>query len=534
MKKRALICWVKNRSLLILLLGISFTYANYFVNRNNLDRNWDRAMYHDYIARGFQHGWLIKDWQAAGLNTWLSAFAEWPLMVFEHVLKPNIADKVLGVVCAVGTTLIVWMLAKEIFPRNEDIEYVFGATLLSIASPFFLAELGTTFQNWSTTPLVLAGIQQLLKARRKRGNHHEIVAGVLLGIAVSLKVNNYIFLVAVLLTFLFSILLNFDSIREFKKTFVRFTLGSLFGLTPFLLWSFYVYSKMKNPIFPFFNAFFRSPYYANENFRDLRWKADGIQTVWSFLTGWHKGSAFSELQSFEPSIFLFTWFLLFVVLLHTTTLRKFQIKPKRESITNDQYFLIWFCLSLSAWTFVFFYARYLEPIEVSAGIAFSILVKVIASRSKNMKASSRSILSLGIAIAFSFLVVPNWTQASALNAFAENSSRWGSPVTTAVSKSSGILLTAGNPTSFLRLSSPKVDHMIRTDFGPIPDNFKHMIVTAYESGDNISYVRAGSLFDSTQINAEIANSTGLKISFDWICVTLQGPIAVPYEVCQLH
>jgi hypothetical protein len=526
--------YLKLRGNLSLLFSLFLTgsYATYYMNRTGLDRNWDRAMYHDYVARALQHGWLSQDWLAAGLNTWISPFGEWPLLISEHLFSPNLGGKVLGIMCAVATTLSVWILAKEVFPGISEGGYVIGATLLSITSPFFLGEIGTTFQNWLTTPFILFGIQQLLRANRKGVWRNNVIAGGCLGVAVAVKTTNFIYLLAALCLYLFLIIGKKQSKRKIRKAFTGFVLGSSLALVPFIAWSSYVYSKVKNPVFPFFNAIFKSPYYAYVNFRDLRWHSNGIHTLWTFLTGWHSGIPFSELPSFEPVIFLFSWSLLIALFVVLFTRRYSILEIERFEFTSGHYFLAWYCISLILWTELFFYSRYLEPIEVGAGVAFATMVRFLVSSTRRNILVSNIFLFFGILFSFMLLFVPNWTHASAAGDLASKTVRWESPLTSETSKSSGILLTSGNPTAFLRLSSPKIEHMIRVDFDKLPKSFTQIIVKAFDSKSNIFYVRGGSSFNGQQISTEVSSATGMTITAKWQCKNLEGPIAVPYQLCK--
>ena len=488
------------------------------------DRNWDRAAYHDYVARAFTAGWLDSDWLAAGVTTWTAPFAEWPIIFFEILAGPFVGDILFGVFTAIGISYSIYYLAFTLFKSSEYCsELVVFSTLSGFLAPFFLSELGTTFaSSFSAIPIVFS-IAHLIKFYQFQNMKFIFYSALESALAVNLKLTNYIFTISLALC----IWLVFRK----KKIFLNFAWLYIAGLIPSILWWCQTYSKMRNPIFPFFNSVFNSPFFPRTNFRDWRWKFDGWNSVEGIFTGWLYGKPISELKSFNlllssALVIAFAWALfslLFLVFGNTNVYLKIP--------THEKIFLLWFLVSFCLWEIQFAYSRYFEALEILAGIVLSIFLKLVFS-SCNFKTSQRLItLSILISAALMTLHVPNWTEASASPGTLTKNSRWASGLTSELKNAEGIILVAGSPVSFVRLTSPGLSHMIRIDMGKIPKKYVQEINSALTKKQKLQILAAGESITKSKIMLMLGdNLPGVSVKLG-TCQNIDGPINVPYMLC---
>ncbi len=157
------------------------------------------------------------------------------------------------------------------------------AILLCVLSPLWWSELGTSFFNSWTSPLLLWGLYVLLKttASSQPLRKYIILSGMLFGFTVGLKLTNAIFCVALFIALIFMV-----HDRGWSRI-VRFSgfliLGGVLGFGLTAWWNWYLWREWGSPVFPLYNAIFKSPYFDFVNYRDMRFYFSSLQDFLSFI-----------------------------------------------------------------------------------------------------------------------------------------------------------------------------------------------------------------------------------------------------------
>jgi len=144
--------------------------------------------------------------------------------------------------------------------KNKFIPVIF-CTILAGSSPMLLYALSFESTDIQPAILVLGGFYLFIKTIFNNSSKFRyyliFMAMLLVGMAVGLKYVSVSFAIA----FILSIICLYKKIENPKKTVFVMFLGLLIG---FIItdgyWMYFLYSKFKNPVFPYFNNIFKSPY----------------------------------------------------------------------------------------------------------------------------------------------------------------------------------------------------------------------------------------------------------------------------------
>ena len=236
------------------------------------DANWDLQNYHLYNAFQFLHDRIKKDFMVAGVQSYLNPILDLPyyyLSVEWFQNSPKIVAFVMGLPYGVVVFLCLF-ISNEIcksLPKPKKLE-VFLAAAFGLTGTIVLSEVGTTFNDIQISVIVLLALLFELKVV-DRENDKGIMSGVLLGIAAGLKITSVIFAPAMLV----AILITSKSFHSALRA--GFLFCFFWGVGFSIVGGFWAYKLFKyfgNPLFPFFNSAFHSPWYALDyDGRDIKY-----------------------------------------------------------------------------------------------------------------------------------------------------------------------------------------------------------------------------------------------------------------------
>ena len=509
----------------VFFFGAILTAVHFF--QHNLDRNWDRASTHDYVFYSFMNATMTNDWLAASQGTWTNPLSELPIYSFEAILGAKYGGLVLTLLIMILISIEILVIINMLFSNELNRFLRIITIVLSLLSPFWLAEVGTTFQNWVSVPVVLLGVIFLVKHQPnlQTAKRNLLLSGIFFGFAAGFKLTNALYALALILSIFVFAILKRDA--QVLKLLLRTSGGIAIGISIFVPWMAWVWREMENPIFPNFNKFFQSQYYPNEDFRDSRWMFDSFGDLLSVVSGWSYGSNTAELRAFDPRLPII--FLLSIGLSLFVASKVFSKKGEKVNSFNEQQtrFLIWSLLSVLIWVRVFFYSRYLEPVEMLYGV----IILLLLTRISLDRIKQQLVLPFIVLVSFNLMVVPNWTTASSTPGMGNSDNRWDSPLSEKAREIDGVLLVMGEPVSFIRLVSPKVSNMIRIDAFSLPPKYLKIAATALENGEHLYVIAGGGTIDEgvIQDNIKRVNPSNLVVRLE--CQELIGPITVKYNLC---
>lgn len=316
---------------------------------------YDLLHYHYYNGFAFANDRLDYDVAPAGIHTFFNPLADFVSWFFIRRLNtsPAVYYTLTGTVF--GVLLFVCLQINRLFFKSKTAI----ALSLILASTGFATwfQIGTASNEIPVAVLVLTALYLMLKDEKV------CFAAFLLGAATGLKLTAATYcLSSGIVFFLFN-----------AGNFKRVALFALCGVAGFLatdgFWAYRLYSLYQNPVFPFFNAVFDSPWFAAVNFSVHDFEAPQIdKSLLSMiflpllLISVSKGS---EPTLDHINFSDFRW--LFASLLAAAYL----FRRKKINLNKREKFLaLWLIVSYVVWFKAFLVVRYLIPVETMLPVFF--------------------------------------------------------------------------------------------------------------------------------------------------------------------
>lgn len=231
------------------------------------DANWDLLNYHYYDVFAWLHGREEVDLAVGQLQTLFNPLLYLPAYLGMEYLDPRLYAALCGATQGLGLVL-VWCIANIAWPAGASLRRS-GPLLVALTAgcgAAFLTQLGTSFSDTLLALPLLGALRLILAADGQSARRPALLlflAGVLGGIACGLKPVTGIYALA-----LGAALASLPG--TLRTRCVRLSLLLAGGLTGFLAssgwWCWHVWRLTGNPLFPYYNNIFRSPWYWNERF----------------------------------------------------------------------------------------------------------------------------------------------------------------------------------------------------------------------------------------------------------------------------
>jgi hypothetical protein len=245
------------------------------------NQHWDLLNYHYYAGFSVVNDRLESDLFAASIQSYLNPTAYLP---FYWMVKAGLPDWVIGLTLALFVSLALWAiielaaLVTHDGSEGPDWLLVGVAAALAFVAPVFLAQVGSTFADATTSVLVLWGYVLLLRKGDRTNATGIGLAGVLLGAALALKPTNLPFVLA-------SVCLVGTGAGR-KVTIQRFCVLAAACSAAVLIvaspWAWRLLEAFGNPVFPLMNGWFRSDAFAPVNFSHTRYLPATLQAALSY------------------------------------------------------------------------------------------------------------------------------------------------------------------------------------------------------------------------------------------------------------
>lgn len=384
---------IKNKSFFILFILIALL-AGHFVIYRGQDANFDLLNYHIYNGYAALSGRADLDIAPAYIMGFLHPFVDvLYYLVFFHIPFPvsSLIILFLQLLAIPGLFLLSGLLIED---KTEKFSRYAGnlAVILCIMAPLWISELGTSLSESLLCVLTTWGLFFILYTPENRRGLFRFLAGIMFGLASGLKLTNLIFSFSATLMFFYA---SWKKGELKAKNILLYMLGGIIG---FLLVSshyYFLFKKWGNPVFPFYNHLFQSPYFDLINWRDTRWQ---FESVWQFLAFLYQTALGTQKTS--ELVFADARFIIIFLLL---PLGLFNLKKKKQN-NNRTAFLLFYFLAFLIWSKFFAYQRYLVSTEILMGFVIWILIDGIVEN-KKIALASLAVISIICALA---IKIPDW------------------------------------------------------------------------------------------------------------------------------
>ena len=258
-------------------LGLGILFWAGFVILLGKDTSWDFRNYHWYAPYALLNHRMGMDVVVAHQASYYNPYLDIPFYWLATHTRAWIALGVLGAVQ--GANIVpLYLMARSALRVNvepADIKMMAGAlSLLGLVGALTLTEFGTTYYDNVMSVFVLTSLAILVLKRETLrqgplGNVAAIsaAAGLVSGMAMGLKLPEMPFCVG----FAAALLALGGS---WKHQVTRLLAGGIAGVIGVLIfsgpWMLYMYQLTGNPLFPYFNDYWKSPLALAAPYRDLR------------------------------------------------------------------------------------------------------------------------------------------------------------------------------------------------------------------------------------------------------------------------
>jgi len=374
---------------LFILCFFIFGFFSYFIGQ---DLNWDLLNYHYYGPYSLLNERLEIDCAPAQFTTYANPLLDLPFYYGSQIMKPWLVGFILGGVHGINFFLLLilsYLLFSNIGEKRRLVLSLICA-IVGVYAPMFILEFGTTFNDNLISIFVLSGLILMIKSysldlNNKKYLYLILFGGCLFGLGIGFKLSHAPYLIAVIIAFFLCIY----SFRNKIKNSLFFFVGALVGL--FFssgYWMVKMFKLFGSPLFPFYNAFFKSPWYEYINFADIRFLPKTLFHVLFYPIYFaldstlviEKPFAFRDIRFALVYLILLVFLLVFI---YFFIKNRFYKNTQKHTIndcfnnfdTKEIFFIYFFIFSYIIWQFKFSIYRYLITLELIAPILIVLLIE---------------------------------------------------------------------------------------------------------------------------------------------------------------
>jgi hypothetical protein len=326
-----------------LLAGAIYTW---FVGE---DVNWDWLNYHEYNVWAVINDRYGIDALPAGFQTYFNPTVYFPVYYLRHLLPLPYGLMIMGAVHGLNL-LLIYFLVRVLLREAATASAIGASILIAAVGPMTLSEVGTSFSDILTALPILAGCILILSADRSHHGRY-VLAGLLIGAAVGLKLTNVVYALGAAAAVLVAV-------RPLKATLCLGVGGAIGALVTGGAWSMMLWREMGNPIFPLFNAVFQSPELVPTNVMDWQFLPRGLLDALAYPFYWLVGDNRSSEYPFRDARFAVATVLI-VLGIGRGLITRTDIFTRR-----DTQFLLFFAISYASWLTLFSIQRYAIVLEL--------------------------------------------------------------------------------------------------------------------------------------------------------------------------
>lgn len=399
MKKNS--TWSIRELIFITLVGIIFSslYAVYL----GQDIGPDLVNYHFYSGYlSYNKHRLLTDVIPANIQGYLNPYIYFPYFFLYKIFPPILVSAIIGGIhglCFISIYLVARINLNHWPPHKARLASLLCA-VFGLINPFYLSMLGASWSDNLTPILILSSLAILIYIKFPADNDSKkatetiinkyialVCAGLLIGFSVGFKLTNAAFVIGLIPAWLVG--LNFSVTRSVVKKYLEEFISTFGGIIiGFLIingsWMWSLWSNFQNPLFPFYNGFFKSKKIINiwTNVPAVA-GAKNIGDYFTYPFNWALGIppesewVFRDLR-FSVVYILFFLFIIYRIVLackfNLTVIAPVRFRTPNYIINRWRFLSIWVGFSYLFWINQFGALRYLMPITLLTGLLIFLLI----------------------------------------------------------------------------------------------------------------------------------------------------------------
>lgn len=393
------------------------------------DINWDLQNYHFYNGYLYLHEKLLKD----SLCT-VQSYLDPLLNSFYYLLITNLTPLQANMMIASLQSLslsAIFFLSMLVFEKN-NYAYKFALSIIIAISvifgPTFYSEIGGTIGDTLLAFPVIISIILIVKTIIAKKNSlkqqmiYVAVSGIMIGFVSGLKFTNMIYAVGMFVSL--AIILLIMKLKYKEQLLILFIFSSMTALSFIAIYApigLLLYKHFQNPIFPYFNNIFKSPYLLPYAFHDARWFPKHFigyfKIPFELCFRYIHNTSSHNYKRMELPFRTYLFAIIFVLLpFYIINFFKFH-KFKESKLYASLFIVLFFTVSFIVWEKMFSYYRYIAVLEIIA--PFTIVVMLASFFKNGFKDSKVPIIIAVLVLVVSLfsLPAPNWGREPFTNSY---------------------------------------------------------------------------------------------------------------------
>lgn len=466
------------------------------------DENFDLRNYHLYNAYAFLTGRLSLDMAPTGVQSYFNPVLDLPYYYMSLHWPARLVGFIMGFLHGLNFVLLL-VVARRTLPTLPPPDRYRVPLLLAVAGCLtanFLTELGNTMGDATTSLFELGALCLILWNWERllswswRGAALLLLAGVVSGLGMGLKLTNAIYAVALCLSLL---TVPIGWVPRLRLAFM-FGTGVLLGLAAVSgFWYLELWHAFGNPLYPQFSSLFPNPMTEGIGQSDTHYVPKSLwqMLLWPFLL------TLDSRHVSELRVLQIIWAALYLLFL-LWGMQALSIRSRGGSRPpmdmRRRYLLVYIAVAFILWMKLFSIYRYLIAIELLAPFAVFILLAHLLDYEKGKRAAG---WVLGVA---TFVVLMGATRSWGHVPWADPLLRAETPaISTPVSTT---VLTVGEadggPYAWLAIFFPREVAFlgVHTSFPASRDYVQHVHDTVRRRGGPVYALIAG--YGGSSMNAE--------------------------------
>ncbi len=429
-----------------------------------MDANWDLRNYHYYNAYAWLTGREGYDILAAQVQTFFNPLIDVPFYLATQAWPARLVGFLLGTLQGLNALPLygIAYAALDVAEQRRRRLLAAALALLGMVGVGNLSELGTTFYDNVVSLGPLTSLWLILRRHRAflGGSWREIwrsllLAGLISGIAIGLKETIVTLPLGLAIAFLFA---SASLPRRLALAFlygIGVTLGVAFTAGP---WMLHLWQAYGNPLFPFYNQLFKSPWGLPQDYRQFFYIPGGAWTRIFFPFAYLRDPHLTAEVDFRDLRILACFVLIpLAALAALVRRRKATATPvPAERQGEARYVLIAFAAGYVVWVAIFCIYRYIVAYEMLAPLVVALAIDRLP-----LAARARALLTAAVLALTVVTMKPvDWTRVPW-------SERWVSAVAPKLADPDHtvVLITGHEPLSYLIRFFPPAARFLRIHSG---------------------------------------------------------------------
>lgn len=337
----------------LIIIGIGF-FMSVFP-----DRAYDTGNYHLIAQNPAFENYFTEDYAYGSFQVWGFRLADRMFYYFRYLLGYRLGTFLNVFIMFLAFTqlydILDWILSKYNSEKSIGSRIVCNRLVWSLAILFSLDAIlmfGIYYVDLFAIPLTLEIIRLFLKDSGEQRSIDIYYFAILNGICLGFKLTNIIYVIPMVLIY---IVRNYKSMR-----FKQWVWAILIGLFPFADYLVFNFICTGNPVFPYFNGLFKSPFFLLSNWKDTRWGPSSFfeKIFWIIYAAFNPRYRQCEISNIKPAVLIIGLASVLIRCFITIDNKKHSEPIEEKHYSSMRFFTITTVVSTFLWSLTTGYSRY--------------------------------------------------------------------------------------------------------------------------------------------------------------------------------